>query len=159
MLVTSLERSSLAPTAVVSLVTLAALVLLGMVLAYWTWAWVAPRPEPRAQPAAVAGGGVGAAQGLFGTLQRDQDVAAPTGIAIKLLGVVAAAGGRRGYAVMQLEAREILAVREGEDVAPGIRLAEVHPDHVILARNGIRESLAWPQKNAAAESAAPPRNK
>jgi general secretion pathway protein C len=154
-----LERPNLAQTATVSLVTLGALVLFGWVLAYWTWAWVAPRPEPRAQSAAAPGGGVGSAQGLFGNLQRDQNIAAPTGIAIKLLGVVAATRGRRGYAVVQLEAREILAVREGEDIAPGIRLAEVHPDHVILVRNGVRESLAWPQKNAAAASTAPPVNK
>ena len=153
------ERSSRAQTAAVSLATLAALVLLGLVLAYWTWTWVAPRPVPRVQSAAAPGGGMGSAQGLFGTSQRDRNVAAPTGIAIKLLGVVAAAGGRRGYAVVQLEARQILAVREGEDVVPGIRLAEVHPDHVVLERNGARESLAWPQKQAAAKSVPPRINK
>lgn len=143
----SLERSSLAQTAVVSLVTLAALVLLGVVLAYWTWAWLAPRPEPRAQPLADPVGRVASANSLFGSVQRDQNIAAPTGIAIKLLGVVAASGGRRGYAVVQLEARQILAVHEGEDIAPGIRLAEVHADHVILERNGTRETLTWPEKN------------
>ena len=150
----SLERASLAQTAAVSLVTLGALALLGWVLAYWTWAWLAPRPEPRAPAAAMPCGGAGLAQGLFGNLPRDQNIA-PTGIAIKLLGVVAAVGGRRSYAVVQLEARQILAVREGEDVAPGIRLAEVHPDHVILERNGARETLAWPEKNPSAQSAAP----
>jgi len=155
----SLERSSLAQTAAVSLVTLGALALLGWVLAYWTWTWFAPRPAPRAPAAAVAGGGTGAAQSLFGKLQRDQNIAAPTGIAIKLLGVVAATRGHRGHAVMQLDARQILAIREGEDVAPGIRLAEVHTDHVILVRNGVRESLAWPQKNTAAEPVAPPAKK
>lgn len=149
----SLERWSLAQTAVVSLVTFAALALLGLVLAYWTWAWLAPRPEPRAPAAVPAGGRVEVAYGLFGGAQRG--VAPTTGIAIKLLGVVAATAGRRGYAVMRLEPREILAVREGEDVAPGIRLAEVHPDHVILVRNGARESLVWPQKGASAELAAP----
>lgn len=157
------ERSSLAQTAVVSLVTFAALALLGMVLAYWTWAWLAPLPEPRDQSAAQAGGrAVGptpAAYGLFGSARRDnggdRNSAAPTGIAVRLLGVVAATPGHYGYAVVQLEAREILAVRKGEDVAPGIRLAEVHPDHVILVRNGARESLAWPQRNTAAESATP----
>lgn len=154
----SLERSSFAQTAVVSLVTFAALALLGLVLAYWTWVWLAPRPEPRAQPAAVPGGGVGSAQGLFGNLQRDQNIA-PTGIAIKLLGVVAASGGRRGYAVVQLEARQILAVHEGEDIAPGIRLAEVHADHVILERNGTRETLAWPEKNTSVKPPVPQINK
>jgi general secretion pathway protein C len=31
-------------------------------------------------------------------------------------------------------------------VAPGLRLAEVHVDHVVLERNGVREALAWPEK-------------
>jgi general secretion pathway protein C len=147
----SLERSSPAQTVAVSLVTLAALVLLGLVLAYWTWAWLAPRPEPRAQAAVEPAGRAESAYALFGSAQRDRNIAAPTGIAIKLLGVAAASGGRRGYAVVQLEAKQILAVREGEDIAPGIRLAEVHTDHVILERNGTLETLAWPEKKAAAE--------
>jgi len=149
------ERSSLALTAVVSLATLAALALAGTVLAYWTWVWLAPRPAARVEPVTQPAGGVASAQALFGTLQRAESGAAPTGIAVKLLGVVAAASGRRGYAVLQLEGREILAVPEGGDAAPGIRVAEVHPGHVILSRNGIRESLAWPQKKAAADPAAP----
>ena len=40
--------SNLAQTAVVALVTAAALALLGLVGAYWTWVWLAPLPEPRA---------------------------------------------------------------------------------------------------------------
>lgn len=142
-----------------SLLTLAALALLGLVLAYWTWAWFAPRAESRAETAGDEGGGVASASAMFGRVQRNQNTAAPTGIAIKLLGVVAASGGRRGYAVVQLEAKQILAVHEGEDVAPGIRLAEVHPDHVILERGGIRETLAWPEKRAAAAPAVPAVNK
>jgi general secretion pathway protein C len=155
----SLDRSGLAQTAVVSLVTLAALVLLGVVLAYWTWAWLAPRPEPRAQPLADPVGRVASANSLFRSVQRDQNIAAPTGIAIKLLGVVAASGGRRGYAVVQIEARQILAVHEGEDIAPGIRLAEVHADHVILDRNGTRETLTWPEKNTSVKPRVPRINK
>lgn len=147
------ERSSDVETAVVVLATLAALALLGFVLAYWTWAWLAPRPELRAQAAAAPGGRVASANNLFGSVQRDAHIAAPTGIAIKLLGVVAASGGQRGYAVVQLEARQILAVREGEDVAPGIRLAQVHTDHVVLERNGARETLAWPTKRPSTASA------
>lgn len=149
----SLERWNLAQTAAVSLATFTAVALLGLVLAYWTWVWFAPRPEPRAPTLMPAGGRVEIAYGLFGGAPSDR-AGASAGTAIKLLGVVAATEGRRGYAVLRIEPREILAVREGEDVAPGIRLAEVHPDHVILVRNGGRESLAWPHKGAAAESAA-----
>jgi general secretion pathway protein C len=162
MQVLPLGRSSLAQTAVVSLLTLAALAVFGLVLAYWTWIWFAPRAEPRAEVAAVETGSLASASLVFGRVERNQNTAAPTGIAIRLLGVVAASGGRRGYAVVQLEAKQILAVHEGEDVAPGIRLAEVHPDHVILERGGVRETLTWPEKRAAAATAAqpaPPDNK
>ena len=146
-------RSGLAQTVIVSLLTLVAVALLGGVLAYWTWAWFAPRAEPRVEATAAQSGSVASASAIFGNLPRRQETAAPTGIAIRLLGVAAALGGRRGYAVVQLEPKQILAVHEGEDIAPGIRLAEVHADHVILERNGVRETLAWPQKKASASPA------
>lgn len=158
-----LGRSNLAQTAVVALLTLAAVALFGFVLAYWTWNWFAPRAERRAEVAAVGTTSLASAGLVFGRVERTRNTAAPTGIAIRLLGVVAASGGRRGYAVVQLEAKQILAVHEGEDVTPGLRLAEVHPDHVILERGGVRETLTWPQqKRAAATTVAqpvPPENK
>jgi general secretion pathway protein C len=149
------ERSNLAQTAVVWLLTLAGVTLFGVVLAYWSWIWFGPRAEPRVEPAAAQGNSVGSAGAIFGNVQRKQETAAPTGIAIRLLGVAAASGGRRGYAVVQLDAKEILAVEEGEDVAPGTRLAEVYSDHVILERGGVRETLAWPQKKASVPTSTP----
>ncbi|CAG4883510.1 conserved protein of unknown function [Georgfuchsia toluolica] len=149
----SLGRSSLAQTALVSSLTLVALALLGVVLAYWTWEWFAPRAEPRIEASAVQSGSVAAAAAIFGNVPRNQETAAPTGIAIKLLGVVAASPGRRGYAIVQLEAKQILAVQEGEEIAPGIRLAEVHAANVILERNGLRETLALPEKKTSASPA------
>lgn len=153
MQVLPLGRSSLAQTAVVSLLTFAALAVLGLVLAYWTWVWFAPRVEPRSEVVAAETGNLASASLVFGRVERNKSTAAPTGIAIKLLGVVAASGGRRGYAVVQLEAKQILAVHEGDDVTPGLRLAEVHPDHVILERGGLRETLAWPVQKGAAPAA------
>lgn len=159
MLRLSYDRSNIVQTAAIALVAVAALGLLALVAAYWTWEWLAPRPESRAPVAANVGGHAASANGLFGKLERDRNSASPTGIAIRLLGIVAATAGRRGYAVMRLEPREILAVREGEDIAPGIRLAEVGTDHVILERGGTRETLAWPAKNTSADSAVPRINK
>jgi general secretion pathway protein C len=141
----ALGRPDLARTAIVYLGTFSALILLGVVLAYWTWTVFAPRTEPRMWPAAEPAARVASAQGLFGGSPRGRTAAASAGSAIKLLGVVAATGGRPGYAVVQLEARSSLAVREGGDIAPGIRLVEVHPDRVVLDRNGARETLAWPK--------------
>ena len=151
----SIERANFAQIAVVSGITLAALVLLGMVLAYWTWTWLAPPSESRAQLAEQTSGRVEDAHGLFGYAKRNGNIAAPTGIAIKLIGVIAATGGRWGYAMVQLEAKGSLAVREGDDISPGIRLAEVASDHVILERGGIRETLAWPEKIPSTETAVP----
>lgn len=157
MLQLSFDRSNRAQTAAIAVATVAALVLLALVAAYWTWQWLAPQPP--AQAAASAGSSGTSASTLFGDLERDGKSALPTGIAIRLLGVVAATAGRRGYAVVRLEPQEILTVREGEDIAPGIRLAEVATDHVILERGGTRETLGWPQKNTAAGSAAPQNGK
>jgi len=152
-------RATLLQAALLSALTLAAVALLGLVLAYWTWVWFAPRAELRTEAVAAPSGNVASAGVLFGTPPRAQSAAAPTGIAITLLGIVAASGGRRGYAVVQLDAKQILAVNEGEDVAPGVRLAEVHSDHVILTRGGARETLTWPKRRATAAPAARTANK
>jgi general secretion pathway protein C len=144
-------------------VTFAAVALLGLLLAHWTWAWFAPSPEPRAQAAVQAGGRVDAAAGLFGSAQRDHNGAAPTGFSIGLLGVVAAKSSRSGtepgYAVLRLDAKQTVAVREGGEIEPGVRLAEVHADHVVLERGGVRETLAWPKQSKPAAAAAPRSNK
>jgi len=150
---------------VISVTTVAALALLGLVLAYWTWIWFAPSPTPRAEPATVSAGGISSAQSLFGKVQQNGNSAAPTGSALKLLGVVAAAADQRGYALIQLNAKQILVVHEGEELAPGIRLVEVYTDQVILQRNGsgadagTRETLTWPGKHAAVKPPVPQTNK
>ena len=133
-----------------AVLTGAALIALALVAAYWTWVWLAPRPAATAQPADA--GGSASAGVLFGNATQERTAAAPTGIAIRLLGIVAATGGRRGYAVVELEPKQILAVHEGDDVAPGIRLTEVKADQITLERNGRQETLTWPEKTRPVES-------
>lgn len=150
----SLDRSNFPQTAIVFLVTVAAVCLFGIIAAYWTWVWLAPRPEA-STPAAVDTGSGTSAAALFGKSQGDRVSAASPGTStIRLLGVVAAAEGHLGYAVLNLDSGETLAVLEGEDVAPGIRLVEVGVDHVVLERGAVRETLTWPQTNAAPEASA-----
>ncbi len=150
-----IDRSGFAQTAIVSLATLAALATLGLVLAYGIEGWFAARPDSVTRGPAEVGGNVAVAADLFGIAQREQNVAPQAGIAIKLLGVVAASAGKRGYAVMQLDEKEILAMLEGENITPGVRLTEVHPNHIILERNGLRETLAWPGNSPFTESPLP----
>jgi general secretion pathway protein C len=129
-----------------SLANFAALVLLGAVLAYWTWAWLAPRPAPRAPAAVETASNALSAGGLFGNARQGPGAAAAASGAVRLMGLVAASGGRPGHAVLRLDAKKTVAVLQGEDVEPGLRLAEVHVDHIILERNGERETLAWPKQ-------------
>lgn len=152
------DQSNFAQTAIVSLATVAALALLGLVLAYWSWTWLAPRPEPRARVVQASAGAAGTAQaayGLFGGGKRDGKGAAQTGTAVSLLGTVAASGSRSGYAVLRLDAKQTVAVHEGGEVEPGVRLAEVHAGRVVLDRGGVRETLTLPERSTAAEMTAP----
>ncbi len=128
------------------LVNLVALTLLGFVLAYWTWQWLAPASPPRAASAAVISAKASEADTLFGSAPAKARGTAQTSSSIKLLGVAAASGDRYGHAVLQADGKRVLAVREGSEVLPGVTLAEVWPDHVVLDRSGIREKLALPRK-------------
>lgn len=147
---TPLERPDLVQTAVHSLAIFAAIALLALVLAYWTWAWFAPRPEPRAPAAPQADGRAialsQASLGLFGGARADGNGAAPAAGSIRLLGIVAATGNQAGYAVLRLDGKQTVAVAQGAEVEPGLRLVQVQVDHIVLDRNGGREKLAWPEK-------------
>ncbi|HEX5363679.1 MAG TPA: type II secretion system protein N [Gallionella sp.] len=146
----SFDRSTIAATVTVTLATLGALALFALVAAHWSWEWLAPPSQPRTQVVEVSGLKSGSADDLFGHLERARNSAASTGIALKLLGLVAATAGRDGYALIQVDSKEVRTVREGAEIAPGIRLAEVGTNHVILERSGMRETLAWPEKNSSA---------
>lgn len=141
---TASRQSTIAQSALVAALTLAALTALCGVLAYWTWTWFGPKPAPRLEAPPPQQSRVDAAYTLFGG-QRSA-APAPTALAIKLLGVVASSAAGTGYAVIQVEANKTLAVREGGDVAPGIRLAQVDKGQVVLERNGVRETLTLPEK-------------
>ena len=129
---------------VASLATLAALAFLGVVLAYWGWAWFAPPAIARAPAAVTIETGSATSSGnLFGAKRSGAGAASG---AVRLMGVVAASAGQLSHAVLRLDAKRIVAVRQGEEVEPGLRLAEVHVDRVVLERNGARETLALPEK-------------
>lgn len=123
----------------------AALTLLGFVLAYWTWAWFAPTPLSQAMEISEPASRLATSARLFGEASGDTHAGVSSGLAIKLLGVMAAAPAGTGYALLQLDAKETQLVRAGEDLAPGIRVDSVLPEQVILQRNGSRETLAWPR--------------
>ncbi len=137
--------SSFAQRAIVPVSTAGALSALGLVLAYWTWAWWAPAPLPQATVTVGSADSLAAAGNLFGRRPDGARAEPPTGLAVKLLGVMAATPEGSGYALLRLDAKETRLVRAGGYLAPGIRLEKVLPEQVILQRNGSRETLAWPR--------------
>jgi general secretion pathway protein C len=127
-----------------SVATFAALALLGVVLAYWSWVWFGPAPAPRAPGAVETSGRTSSAAGLF-RVAKGPGASAASG-AIRLMGVAAASVEGRGRAVLRLDAKKTVSVLQGEDIEPGVRLVEVHADHIVVERNGARESLSWPER-------------
>jgi len=136
-------------TTLVYFFTLVALVLFSLVVANRLWLWLAPLPEASAPPALQPGYSMQSVYGLYGvpvdTTATSGLLPASTGLAFRLLGIVAAEGDGAAYAVVQIAPGDIVAVREGQDITPGVRLTAVNLNHLVLERAGTRETLSWPQ--------------
>lgn len=145
-MVISLKQAPSVQTALVSLLTLAALLLLVRELVALTWVLLAPAPAAPAVPVLHAMPDVQAARHLFGahgeSLAPSAAVVQASGLT--LLGLVAAAAGQQGYAVLRLDDGTVLAVGSGQEVVPGLVLLEVATDRLVLERAGLRETLVWP---------------
>ena len=121
--------------------TLAAVVALGAVLAYWTWALLAPRPASPA-PAAVQTPALESAYRLFGGARA---ASAPAQATFALIGVAASSAVGQGHAIVHNGVRTVV-VRAGEEAAPDVRVTEVHPTHIVLDRGGRLETLELPKR-------------
>ncbi len=149
------NRSSDASERARSVRTARRLVGLALIIAGWlamTWYWtlssapVARRPATRAaagasgQPATELAERVIAAA-PFGLLaNRDDPPATVTPGDMRLKGVVARSGARPGGAIIAQGGTDAW-VLTGGDIAPGVTLLEVHPDHAIVRRGGRTERL------------------
>jgi general secretion pathway protein C len=122
-------------------VLVVALVLaLAWELAHWTWVFVRPRAvaAPATSPEAVD---LAAVAGLFGAnAPAGATVGASTG-GLRLKGVIAPTPGVAASAIFSTGAGRDLAVFLDGEVQPGVKLVEVQPDHVMVARAGVRERI------------------
>jgi general secretion pathway protein C len=127
---TPARSSPLGTLAVVALV-----LVLAYQLAYWTWVFVAPArvaAPATAQPAVD----LAAIARLFGATAPGES---PKGSSsLKLKGVIAPTPGVEGSAIFSPGGGRDTAVYLEGEIEPGLRLVEVHPDHVIVARAGAR---------------------
>ena len=74
--------------------------------------------------------------------------AATASVDIRLSGVIAAQqAGSAALAFLSLDGKTATAVREGDEVAPGITLSRVLPRQVELSRGGRTQILTLPQRS------------
>lgn len=66
-------------------------------------------------------------------------------LSLVLRGTFASADPKDGIAVIDNAGQGERAWRVGDEVLPGVRLAAVHADRVVLARDGKQETLALPR--------------
>jgi hypothetical protein len=120
-------------------------VLLGILLAKWTWALLSPASA--GVPATTVWKKNEDAERLFGVASASGAAAtAPFGN-MQLVGVFA--HKTQGFAVLQVQGKQ-LGVGLGEEVMPGVRLVETQSTYVMLERAGVRQRL---DMQAAATSA------
>ncbi|MFI4970303.1 MAG: type II secretion system protein N, partial [Lysobacterales bacterium] len=72
--------------------------------------------------------------------------APPTTLSLVLRGTVADRDPRAGVALIDDPDHGERALKVGEEVAPGARLAGVYPDHVVLEHEGTQETLTLPRE-------------
>ena len=130
----------------------ALVLVLAWQLAYWTWVFVAPpsaSPAPTSAPADVD---LAAIARLFGG-SAPSVTGATTVDGLALKGVVAPTPGVSASAIFAPRAGKDISVFIGEEVRPGVKLAEVLPDHVIVSRAGTRERIDLAEPHSAAGGA------
>ncbi len=118
------------------------MLVLGWQLAWWTWHYITPSLKTASlSSAANTAAPLALGRQLFGDAGAAVNVASSspqTGIRLK--GVFAVDGKTLSGAVLNVGARDQY-VRQGQELSPGVTLAEVRADYVILSRAGVRERI------------------
>jgi general secretion pathway protein C len=124
---------------------LALVAALAISLAYWTW--VAISPATVAAPMLSAGPSSGrpeqlASGNLFGAPSAGVATGPRSaGAGFTLVGVFSGERPGEGRAIFGRQSGPPASVATGESITSGVTLHEVHPDHVIILRNGLEERI------------------
>lgn len=115
-------------------------------LAHWTWLAATPRvagaPTALADVADAPRGAL-VARHLFGAARAEGAAAGSASVAtgFTLLGVFSGREPGAGRAILGRQGSRPVSVAVGEEIAEGVELQEVHPDHVIILRGGVLERV------------------
>ena len=126
-----------------------AVLVLGVLLAHWTWLLFAPRTAS-VLPAAPLSSGL-QAEHLFGSAAASAVTAQAALPDVRLVGVFA---GVPGFAVLELDGKRQVGLATGREIVAGAKLVEVAIDHVVIERNGVRQQIPLAVKTAAGRASA-----
>jgi general secretion pathway protein C len=133
------------------LLDLVLIAALAVSLAHWTWIFAAPKPlaAPAARAQVDSGiTGHTAARHLFGVAQGSVAPLAPASAKLRLVGVASPAERAGGRAIFTLENGKSMTAGAGEAILPGLILKEIHPDHVLVERDGLMERFELQRRAA-----------
>jgi len=133
------------------LLDLVLIAALGVSLAHWTWIFAAPKPLAAASGRAQADSGISqhaAARHLFGVAQGAAVPLATGSAKLRLVGVASPGARAGGRAIFALESGKSRTAGAGEAVLPGMILKEIHPDHVLVERDGLMERFGLERRAA-----------
>ena len=151
----SATAPSAKPAPLGTLLVAALVLVLAWQLAYWTWVFFTPPQAATAQRGSAAVD-LAAIARLFGAAPP-AGTTTPTGSSgsLRLKGVIAPTPGVVASAIFSTGSGRDIGVPIQGEVQPGVKLAEVHPDHVVLSRAGARERIDLDQPRSAAPAARP----
>ena len=135
-----------------TLVVALLVVVLAWQLAHWTWVFIAPAPIAQVPDGAPVVN-LGAVAKLFGASApaNASGAVAPTS-GLRLKGVIAPDQGPSASAIFSTGVGKDIAVFVDREVQPGVKLVEVRPDYVVVARAGVRERIDLESRRGVAAS-------
>lgn len=137
---------------------LALVAALAISLAYWTWVAVSPAAvaAPSSANAMAADRTEQVAnRNLFGVASAGPSSAPRSaGTGLTVIGVFSGKRPGEGRAIIARQGSRPETVATGESIADGLALHEVHPDHVIVLRNGVPERVDLERRVSRAASPA-----
>jgi general secretion pathway protein C len=116
--------------------------MLCMVLSFWGLQIFKPKIRPMQAPVSVES--YEPSVGQWGNLFGRSAVAEVAPSNYQLKGIIVAPHARDSVAIIMVEGKPNFTIGIGKELLPGVKLQEVHRDHVIVSESGITRRIDLP---------------
>ena len=116
--------------------------MLCAVLSFWGLQIFKPKIRPMQAPVSVDS--YEPSVGQWGNLFGQSAVAEAAPSSYQLKGIIVAPQSRDSVAIIMVEGKPNFTIGIGKELLPGVKLQEVHRDHVIVSESGITRRIDLP---------------